>query len=305
MSMGRIFLLIFSLFGLIAGGVAFAEERLNAEDVLRKHLESVGTEATRAAAKSRVVEGTTSYRILVGGAGQVDGKAVVVSDGRKMQMLLKVSAPQYAGERFICDGDKTSVAGTYTDKSRSELGQFLRAEDLPLREGLLGGVLSTSWPLLDLNGRKARLKYLGLKKVNGVELHAVTYQPKKNTDMDITLYFEPTTFHHVLTVYTASVHAGLGGTATTDTLAPPSEIGTFGGSTGADVNTSRQQQTRYRIEERFSSFEAFDGVSLPTHYDLRFQEELQNGFTKTVEWDTTTTRVLNNVTLDAKNFKVQ
>ena len=43
--------------------------------------------------------------------------------------------------------------------------------------------------------------------------------------------------------------------------------------------------------------------TLPSHYDLRFTEELQNGFTKSLEWDVTTTRVLNNVSLDPRNFQ--
>ncbi len=160
-------------------GAAPGEDHMTAEDVLRHYLDSIGTAPVRAAAKSRVVEGTTSYRILVGRSGQIDGKAVMVSDGRKMQLMLKINAPEYAGERFICDGEKTSVAGTYSDKHRSEFGEFLRAEDLPLREGLLGGVLSTSWSLLDLDARKGKLKYQGLKKIDGTELYAVAYHTEE------------------------------------------------------------------------------------------------------------------------------
>lgn len=291
---------------LMLTGAALGEDHMTAEDVLRHYLDSIGTAPVRAAAKSRVVEGTTSYRILVGGSGQIDGKAVMVSDGRKMQLMLKINAPEYAGERFICDGEKTSVAGTYSDKHRSEFGEFLRAEDLPLREGLLGGVLSTSWSLLDLDARKGKLKYQGLKKIDGTELYAVAYQPKKNTDLQITLYFEPETFRHVRTVYTASVHAGLGDTSAPDTLAAPSDLGGNPNPVagGGDVSSARQQQTRYRIEERFSDFKTVDGLSLSSHYDLRFQEELGSGFTKTVDWDTTTTQVLNNVSISEKNFEI-
>jgi hypothetical protein len=297
MSTGTKLTLAAYLLTFLGTSAALGQEHLSAEDVLRRHLDSIGTAAVRATAKSRVVEGTTSYRVLVGGSGQIDGKAVMVSDGRKLQLMLKINATQYTGERFICDGDKTSVAGTYTDKTRSEFGEFLRSEDAPLREGLLGGVLSTSWPLLELDARKGKLKYQGLKKLDGVDFQAVSYQPKKNTGMEITLYFEPETFRHVRTVYTVSVHAGLG------VSGAPAEVGgTL--AAGGDVSTARQQETRYRIEERFSDFKTIDGLSLPSRYDLRFQEELQNGFTKTVEWETTATRVLNNVSVDARNFQV-
>ncbi|HVO82659.1 MAG TPA: hypothetical protein VMT28_18160 [Terriglobales bacterium] len=274
---------------------AAAEGALTPEEVLHRHLDSIGKAEVRAAAKTRVIEGKAVYRILVSGSGSVDGKAVLASEGRKFNIVLKVNALQYRGEQFICDGAKTSVAGTYEDKSRSEFGQFLRAEDLPLREGLLGGVLSTSWPLLDLDSRKAKLRFEGLKDVDDRKLYALSYHPKKSTDMTITLYFEPETFRHVMTVYNATVHAGI-----RDGESPY----TGGFPTSPDVDSARQQETRYKIEERFSEFKSQDGLMLPSHYDLRFQEELQSGFTKLVEWDINTTRVLSNVTLDPRNFEV-
>jgi hypothetical protein len=266
--------------------------------VLQRHLTSLGTPEVRSAAKTRVIEGKAIYRILVSGSGSIEGKAVMVSEGRKFQLLLKVNASQYRGERFTCDGEKTFTAGTYADKSRSEFGEFLRAEDLPLRTGLLGGVLTTSWPLLDMESRKDTLRYEGLKSIDNRNLHALSFHPKKSTDMTITLYFEPETFRHVMTVYKARVHAGIGGPSPDSGLSAPGLAG------GSEVASARQQETRYLIEERFSDFQATEGLMLPSHYDLRFQEELQSGFTKLVEWDVSTTRVLSNVTLDPRNFEI-
>src|SRR5271155_5634713 len=95
------------------------------EDVLAKHLDSIGTAAVRAGMKSRVVQGGSTYRLLQGGSGAVDGKAVFAFEGNKTDILLKINANGFRGEQFICDGDKTSVAGTYLDKSRSEFGNFV------------------------------------------------------------------------------------------------------------------------------------------------------------------------------------
>ena len=36
---------------------------------------------------------------------------------------------------------------------------------------------------------------------------------------------------------------------------------------------------RYRLSEKFSDFKIADGVTLPTHYDIQFTQELQNGRT--------------------------
>jgi hypothetical protein len=268
--------------------------------MLRKHLDSIGTEQARAGSKSRVVEGSATYKLIVGGGGQIRGNSVVVSEGRNLQMLLKINAQKYHGEKFMRNGDKTFVAGTYDDKSRSEFGEFLRSEDYPLREGLLGGVWSAGWALLDGDAALGKLKYQGQKKVDGRQLEVFQYKGKKSADMDVSLYFEPDTFRHVMTIYKASVHAGIG---TSNVDAPYSDSGPL--DNGPEIASARQQQTRYRIEERFSDFKESDGLTLPTHYDLRFQEELQNGFTKMVDWDITQTRVLNNVTLDPKNFEIR
>lgn len=141
--------LVASVFVCLLFSLADAEQKLTAEEILQRHLDSVGSASIRATAKSRVVEGTASYRVLTGGSGQFDGKAVMASDGNKLHMLLKINAPNYTGEQFISNGDKTSVAGTYLNHTRSEFGTFLRSEDLPLHDGLLGGVLTTAWPCLN------------------------------------------------------------------------------------------------------------------------------------------------------------
>jgi len=260
-----------------------AVEELNTEGLLQRHLDSIGSAEARANVKSRVVEGTATYRVLVGGSGEIGGKCIMVSEKLKLQALFKINALKYHGEKFVRNGDKTFVAGTYDDGTRSEFGQFLRSEDVPLREGILGGVWSAGWPLLDLGSRNAKVHYDGLKKVDGKPLHAASYRGKKSTDMDITLFFEPDTFRHVMTVYSVRIHAGIG---------------------SSETESARQQETRYRIEERFSDFKSADGLTLPSHYNLRFQQELQNGFTKLVEWDSNATRVLNNVDLDPENFEI-
>jgi hypothetical protein len=137
------------------------------EEVVAKHLEAFGSTQARNAVKSRVVQGMATYRILAGGSGAIDGKSVVASEGRKTNYLFKINTNGYRGEQFICDGDKISIAATYSDKSRSEFGDFLLGQDIMLREPLFGGVWTTGWPLLDLEGHKAQLHYEGSKKVDG------------------------------------------------------------------------------------------------------------------------------------------
>lgn len=97
----------------------------SADEIIKHHLQSLGSSEARAA-KSRVVEASAIYKLLVGGCGQIQGKAVLVSEEKKLHVLLKVNANEYRGEQFICDGERTNVAGTYADKTRSEFGEFVR-----------------------------------------------------------------------------------------------------------------------------------------------------------------------------------
>ena len=273
------------------------------EEVIARHLQSLGTPEARQNAKSRVVEGTLSYKILVGGGGTVEGKSVVVSEPHKFNFLLKVLASDYHGEQFVSDGKKVSVSGTLANKRRSDFGEFLLAQNVPLRDGLIGGVLSLAWPLGDLESLKASTSFEGTKQVDGREMEVLRYRPQKSTDLQILLYFDPQTGHHLKTVYSASQQPTLRQTAPVSLSVDPNDARRSG--EGAETRSARAGQTRYRIEENFSEFEAFDGLTLPTHYELRFSEELENSSSSSVLWSVVASRVLNNVSLDARNFEVK
>jgi hypothetical protein len=257
---------------------------MSPEEIVAKHLDSIGPAQARAGVKSRVVQGGVIYRILVGGSGEVPGKFQFASEAPKSDLLMKINANGFLGEWFIYDGNKTSVAGTYPDKTRSELGNFALSQDILLRENLLGGIWSTGWPLLDIESHKAKLRAEGLKKVDGRELLALGYQPRKSTDLEITLYFDPQSYQHVLTVYK---------------MEPPDSLG------GAEVRQARKQPRRYRLEERFSDFKTADGLTLPNHYDLRFTLQGDAGNAKSIEWEVNTPSIVNNMSIDPRAFQVK
>jgi hypothetical protein len=269
---------------LIVGNSLLAAQDVRPADVLLKHLDAIGSEQSRKDLKSRVVQGMVTYRILVGGSGAVDGKFQFASEGQKSDYLFKINAGSYFGEQFITDGKRTSVAGTYSDKTRSEFGNFLLSQDIILRENLLGGVWSSGWPLLDLEGRRAKLQPNGMKKVDGKELISLRYQPQKRTDLDIFLYFDPQTYQHVMTLYTMQPSTTLAGGETTQ---------------------AGKQSRRDRLEEHFSDFKPVDGLTLPTHYDLRYTLETERGFTKTIEWEVRSAAIANNMGIDPRSFELK
>jgi hypothetical protein len=267
---------------LIASSTFLLAGDIQPGDVIAKHLDAIGSAQVRSQTKSRVVEGAATYRILVGGSGAIDGKFVLASEGQKSHLLFKVNATGYLGEQFIYDGKKTSIAGTYTDKTRSEFGRFVYAQDIVLRENLLGGVWSVGWPLLDLEGRGGKLHPEGTKKIDGKDLIVLRYQPKKRTDLNIFLYFDPQTYQHVMTTYK---------------MEPP--IGISGG----EIAQAGKTAPHYQIEERFSDFQTVDGLTLPNHYDLRFTLETERGFTKSVEWEVKAVNIVNNISIDPRSFQ--
>jgi hypothetical protein len=193
---------------LICLNCAFAEsnEKLTAEDIVARHLQSIGTPEQRAAAKTRVAIGTSHYQIVVGGAGEMDGTVTLVTADDKVRLVMKYGDAKYRGEDLLSNGDRVRVYGT---PKRSLMGQFLYDESALLTEGILGGTIATAWPLLDRKVHSARLSYEGLREIDGVRLYELKYVPKKRTDLDIRLYFDKETFRHVLTVATVTIEPRL------------------------------------------------------------------------------------------------
>jgi len=56
-------------------------QKLTAEEVIAKHLESLGSAEARASVKSRVMQGTVLATVRIGGAGELKGGAVMASQG--------------------------------------------------------------------------------------------------------------------------------------------------------------------------------------------------------------------------------
>jgi hypothetical protein len=254
------------------------------EELVARHLDAIGSADARAAVKDRVVQGTASYRILVGGSGKADGKTGFVSEGHKLRFMVKLPLIDYRGESIAFNGDAVGVAFANANQSRSPFASFIATQDVIVRDGLLGGVLSTAWPLLDKGDRKPKLIVEGLKKVDGRQLYQVRYEPAKHAEAAINLFFEPETFRHVKTVYSTSVANNVGATIT---------------------ESSKLLPERTTLEERFSDFKTVDGLTLPTHWNLQFTRELPNGSTTISEWDLKEDQITNNVGLDPRNFELK
>lgn len=146
------------------------------------------------------------------------------------------------------------------------------------------GALSTAWTFLHWDGKDAKLKYTGVKSVDGKDAHTLDYQPKRGSGtMKITMYFDAETFRHIRTVYKVTVPRGIGATPDQSPLL---------------------REQRYTIEEIFEGFQQVDGLVLPTRWTVQYTYDGQSG-TTILEWRAQVERVQTNGELTEAAFKLE
>ncbi|MBZ5548067.1 MAG: hypothetical protein LAO22_08950 [Acidobacteriia bacterium] len=276
---------IFFFLGSTLSPLAYAGDSApKAAELVARHLDAIGSADARSAAKTRVVQGSATYNVVVGGGGRIEGKTGLVSEGRKMRFLMRFPQADYRGENVAFNGDSVGVAFANSSQSRSPFASFLTSQDVIVRDGLLGGVLSTGWGLLSVADPNPKLTVEGVKKVDGRPAYQVHYEPHKHSEVQIMLYFDCETFRHVKTVYSTSIANNVGASI---------------------VETSKLLPERNTLEERFSEFKTVDGLTLPTHWNIQFTRELPNGSTTISEWDLKEDQITNNMGLDPRNFELK
>jgi len=262
--------------------VSAAKDESQTVAFVNQHLNSIGTEQARAATKSVVAQGTVTFQVLNRGPQTWEGPATLVTEGDKLASLMKFPPTVYRTEWFVRVDKKVSIAPVRPGRW-SELGDFIKAHDEILTEGLWGGTLSTGWALAHLDEHRAKLEDRGVKKVDGIDLHRIDYFPKKGSDLEIQLYFEPDTFRHVMTVYLLTITA----------------------HSGRTVNDAKnEKEMHYRLEERFGDFKSVDNLMLPSRWTIRFTYgEVSAGVID--QYDIVEKKISENMTLDPKNFELK
>lgn len=258
--------------------------KLTPADVVSKHLESIGPPEARARVQGTRIKGASVVSVKLCGEGQVEGQALLASQGTANLINLKFETSEYPYEMLRFDGKKF-IAIPFKPGSRTCLAQFFQDNEVIFKEGLAGGILSESWPLLNIGERNPKLEYSGLKKVGGRELHALRYGPRKGSEMKIMLYFDPQTFQHVRTEYSQVLYAN--------------EQRRIGATSGSGLPAPNQVASNAHIEayEEFSDFKVEAGLNLPHTYKfhLSIQSELRPAL---VDWVLNLTDFAFNVPFD-------
>ncbi len=280
-------------------GYGFVKDQVAPEQVVADHLKSIGSPEALAALKTLAFVGTTSVEFIQGMTGNMSGTSMSVSDGKKQAIVLKYGDINYPGEYFAYNGKTVSV-GYISPGQKSPLADFLFRNNEIMKEGLLGGIFSEAWPLLNLKDKQVDLKCREAT-IDGRRMHEIEYRPKQALrDMRIKLYFDLETYRHVRTEYRIRVRddmsASPGGSGT--------RIGRFQGADKAPgTDTLRQglPDSIYVLVEKFDDFKKVGAMTLPHTYTMDYSVEGQ-GHTFIGKWTLKALQWAFNRTYDEKIF---
>ena len=256
-------------------------DKIKPEEVVARHLESIGTARARAAVTTRIIAGTSQVIIRTPPPGQAVGKAVLASEGVKSLFGMSFPSPVYPREQLGFNGN-SFMAAFSTPGVRSGLGNFLMMHEIIFRHGLMGGTLTSAWPLVDLESHHAQLEYAGTKKLNDELLYELKYLPRGNSDLKVTLFFERETFRHVRTEYERTVSAPMG---------------------KVEYTNIQEREARYKMVEEFSLFKLEGELTLPHIYKIKVSIDTVNG-TYVAEWTIKLTQFEFNQKIDQTAFNV-
>jgi hypothetical protein len=259
-----------------------APDKIKPEDVIARHLESIGSAKARATVKTRIISGSSQVVFHTAPVGQATGRAVLASEDVKTLIGMSFPSPVYPREQLGFNGS-TFMAAYILPGSRSALGSFLMSHNLIFKQGLMGGTLSSAWPLLDLAQRNAQLEYSGAKKVGNQMLHELKYLPHGGSDLQIKLYFEQDTFKHVRTEYERTIAGAMGDRSY--------------------VNPGTGRETRIKLVEDFSDFRKEGELDLPHTYKISLNTDTDAG-TFLADWTIKLTQFIFNDKIDPNSFTI-
>ena len=254
-------------------------QKLGAQEIIAKHLDSIGTAEKRSAFKSIVVSGEVDVDYISQKRQPTSGRIVIATEGRKMFVGMNLNTPEYPQERFVFDGDKSAI-GMVNRGGRSTLGNFIQSNTIIMSHGLLSGTLGSSWLFLNAADDKGKISTAGTKKIDGRETYGLSYSPKGGSDIEIKLYFDQETFRHVRTEYSATRSAAMGRTID---------------------ESARNRETRMKLVEDFGEFKESGGLMMPSKYRIFYSYTGQNE-TSEQAWNCVISEFAVNQKLDAGSF---
>lgn len=267
--------------------ICVSAQELKLEDVLAKHLASIGTPEKRKELKNMMLLGSSEFTTKLPQRKSV-GRVAIVSNDSNLLFISSFLAEHYPFEKIGYFDGKINVPFV-NPGVRSPLGDFLSEHPSVLESGLFLGSMSLKWSLLDENVKKGKIILGGTKKVNGQKTYVIDYFPRGNSqEFKIRLFFDPETFQHVRSEYEDEFSG--------KTPQMPGRSAESWGEFG-QVNGYR-----IRLTETFSDFKTYEGVTLPTTTKVNYLGSSVKG-TWEYDWAFKVNDVKFNQTLKEDFFK--
>jgi len=258
-----------------------ASEKMTPEELVARHLTSIGSAKARASVNTRIIAGTSLVVFRTPPPGQAAGRAVLASQGSKNLIGMSFPNPVYPREQLGFNGN-SFIAAYVTPGTRSALGNFLMTHQMIFKEGLMGGTLSTAWPLLNLGERRPQLEYAGQKKSDQRMLHELKYRARGGSDLQISLFFDAETYQHVTTKYERVIPAPTG---------------------SVSYSNIEEREIHYMMVEEFSEFRNEGGLILPHTYKIKLSVDSQGG-TFLADWEIKLTKFTFDEPIDPASFTI-
>lgn len=253
---------------------AVSAQKLKADEIIAKHLDSIGTNKQREQVKNQMAAGTSRFESKLPDRKAV-GKAIIVSEGSNLFFAASFNSREYSFEKIGFFKNKVSLPFA-TAGSRSPLGAFIADHPKILDDGLFAGSISKTWLLLNSAEQKGKFQTAGTKTVGGRKAYALNYFSKSlaSSEMTIKLFFDAENFQHLKTEYRHTISG------------KQQPFGTLGTQPGVEIS----------ITETFGDFKNTNGLTLPHSYKIQYLTDSNSG-TYEYDWVITITQYLFNQNL--------
>jgi len=291
--------LIVSALILVFGAAVFSQTPkslpdLKPDEIIARHLASIGSPEAISAVKSRVFVGQARLTSRIGYIGQLTGQAQFASAGNNLLLAAIFNSNEYPYEKAAFNGKDVSVGRP--NGNLTPFGDFLKANKGIIREGLFGGVLSTAWPLLSKEG-KLKFTSAGIAEIGGRSFYKLKVTGGSLGGTKVVMFFDGENFRHAATEYTQTISVGI-----SKGNKPAPESDDFGTNTGTAMANTKE--TYMTFTERFSNYAKSGDTVIPLTYVIDYTYQDKNGVTTTLNLDVRFKDVYLNQDLGADVFNV-